>query len=31
MKCCDPLKSFYEDEDFEVRFYAKQGVKRINN
>ena len=24
-----PLKSLYEDEDFEVRFYAKQGVKRL--
>jgi len=27
----EPLKSLYEDEDFEVRFYAKQGVKRLNN
>ena len=27
----DPLKSMFEDEDFEVRFYAKQGIKRLNN
>jgi protein-S-isoprenylcysteine O-methyltransferase Ste14 len=25
----EPLKSVFEDEDFEVRFYAKQGVKRL--
>jgi len=24
-----PLSSLFEDEDFEVRFYAKQGVKRL--
>ena len=28
-RAIDPLKSLYEDEDFEVRFYAKQGVKRL--
>lgn len=27
----DPLKSVFKDEDFEVRFYAKQGVKRLEN
>jgi HEAT repeat protein len=25
----EPLKAMYHDEDFEVRFYARQGVKRI--
>jgi len=25
----EPLRSLFEDEDFEVRFYAKQGVKRL--
>ena len=25
----DPLKTLFKDEDFEVRFYAKQGVKRL--
>jgi len=25
----EPLEELFEDEDFEVRFYAKQGVKRI--
>ncbi len=28
-KVISPLKEVYKDEDFEVRFYAKQGVKRI--
>ena len=27
----DPLRLLFEDKDFEVRFYAKQGVKRLNN
>ena len=27
----EPLKSVFEDEDFEVRFYARQGVKRLEN
>lgn len=26
-----PLKAMYDDDDFEVRFYARQGVKRIEN
>ena len=26
-----PLKTVLEDEDFEVRFYAKQGIKRLKN
>jgi len=25
----DPLTALLEDEDFEVRFYAKQGIKRL--
>ena len=25
-----PLKTLYNDEDFEVRFYARQGVKRLD-
>jgi hypothetical protein len=27
----EPLRSLFEDDDFEVRFYAKQGVKRLEN
>ena len=27
----EPLKKLFADEDFEVRFYAKQGVKRVGN
>jgi len=27
----EPLRSLFEDEDFEVGFYAKQGVKHLNN
>ncbi len=30
-RAIDLLLSLYDDEDFEVRFYAKQGVKRLNN
>lgn len=26
-----PLKALYPDRDFEVRFYAKQGVKELEN
>ena len=25
-----PLKKLYSDDDFEVRFYARQGVKRLS-
>ncbi len=28
-RAIEPLRSVFEDEDFEVRFYAKQGVKRL--
>ena len=28
-RAIDPLKSCFEDEDFEVRFYARQGVKLL--
>ena len=28
-RAIEPLRSLFEDEDFEVRFYAKQGVKRL--
>jgi len=28
-RAIDPLKSVLDDEDFEVRFYAKQGIKRL--
>ena len=28
-KVVEPLKGVFNDEDFEVRFYAKQAVKRI--
>jgi HEAT repeat protein len=28
-RAIDPLKSVLGDEDFEVRFYAKQGIKRL--
>ncbi len=27
----EPLMALFSDEDFEVRFYAKQGVKRLEN
>jgi HEAT repeat protein len=27
----EPLMALFSDEDFEVRFYAKQGVKRLGN
>jgi len=30
-RAIDPLKSVLDDEDFEVRFYAKQGIKRLKN
>ena len=26
----EPLKNLFEDRDFEVRFYARQGVKRLS-
>lgn len=29
IRAVDPLRSVLEDEDFEVRFYAKQGIKRL--
>ncbi len=29
-RAIEPLRSVFEDEDFEVRFYAKQGVKRLD-
>jgi len=29
-RAIDPLTSVFEDEDFEVRFYARQGVKRLD-
>lgn len=30
-RAIDPLKALFKDEDFEVRFYAKQGVKCLIN
>ncbi len=30
-RAIEPLRSVFEDEDFEVRFYARQGVKRLEN
>jgi hypothetical protein len=27
----EPLSTMLEDEDFEVRFYAKQGIKRLKS
>lgn len=30
-KAIEPLKKLYNDDDFEVRFYARQGVKRLEN
>jgi len=30
-KAIEPLKKLYNDDDFEVRFYARQGVKRLAN
>jgi len=29
-RAIDPLKALFKDEDFEVRFYAKQGLKRLD-
>ena len=29
-KVIEPLKKLYRDNDFEVRFYARQGVKRLS-
>jgi protein-S-isoprenylcysteine O-methyltransferase Ste14 len=30
-RAIEPLKTVLNDEDFEVRFYAKQGIKRLRN
>ncbi|MDF1575924.1 MAG: HEAT repeat domain-containing protein [Bacteroidales bacterium] len=30
-RAIEPLKAVFSNEDFEVRFYAKQGVKRLKN